>query len=181
MNDTQRQRFDRIFDFLDTDGSGAIGREDFEALAQHILAATGTAPNSPKARALHDAYRKGWEALSDAADLDGDGRVTRQEFLSRIADPDEGEHSVRRAIDVVGQAEFQAIDADDDGTISHDELQRVLVVRGASGQQAATAFHGLDTDGDGYISLNEYRRAWESFYRADAQDTHGESLQAIFA
>ncbi|MCD0449071.1 EF-hand domain-containing protein [Actinocorallia sp. API 0066] len=182
MNDTQRERFSRLFDHLDADGSGAIEWQDFEILAGQILSRTETEPTSPRARALHDAYRTGWEALTSTADLDGDGRVTREEFLSRIDDPDEGPRSLRAAIHAVGEAEFQAIDTDGDGRATLPELLRVLDAKGGSSkQEAVAAFEALDTDGDGSISLDEYRTAWEVYYRADDRDQAHRELNAIFA
>ncbi|MDX6740238.1 EF-hand domain-containing protein [Actinocorallia sp. A-T 12471] len=182
MNETQRQRFNRLFDHLDADGSGAIEWQDFEILAGQILGRTETAPGSPRARALHDAYRTGWEALTSTADLDGDGRVTREEFLARLDDADEGPHSLRAAIHEVGKAEFQAIDADGDGKATLPEILRVLDAQGGDAKrEAVAAFEALDADGDGSISLDEYRTAWEVYYRADDRDPAHRELNAIFA
>jgi Ca2+-binding EF-hand superfamily protein len=181
MNNTQRQRYERIFEFLDTDGSGAIEEQDFLALAQDVLSRTGAPADSPNARSLQEAYRKGWESLRGEADLDADGRVTREEFLRRLSDAYDGGSPLRTAIDAVSDAEFDAMDVNGDGMVSDEELQRVLEIRGASKQQAEEAAKGLDADGDGYISRNEYREAWTAFHTGQDPNAPAENLQAIMA
>lgn len=73
-------------------------------------------------------------AAVDAIDLDGNGRVTAQEWKGT-------------------EAEFRAIDQDGDGALSRTEVE----------DGAVEVFASLDTNGDRRISPREWRTARQSF------------------
>lgn len=72
-------------------------------------------------------------------DLDGDGRVTREEF------------------ETVKAQKFDEADTNADGTLSADEMQALVLASVAERQQAA--FDAADADADGFISLAEFTDA----------------------
>jgi Ca2+-binding EF-hand superfamily protein len=76
------------------------------------------------------------QAHAQRADTDGDGRISRAEFVARRVE------------------RLTAADADGDGTVTREELQ----VRGDAhrAQRAETRFARLDANGDGAVSREEF-------------------------
>lgn len=70
-------------------------------------------------------------------DADGDGNVSRQEWLSAAG------------------ARFDRLDANKDGVLAPDELAR----GGRHGGRGRRSFSRMDTNGDGQISLDEFQAA----------------------
>lgn len=98
-------------------------------------------------------------------DLDGDGRVTREEirtarareFVEMDADHD-GSASIAEVKTWLEQQQtsgFNKLDADQSGTLSQAEF--VANQKGRRARLANKAFKFLDGDGDGALSLAEFR------------------------
>jgi Ca2+-binding EF-hand superfamily protein len=125
----------RLFDQLDVDGSGAIDEEELEL----VLAGMGLADG---------AVRKQQAALlMSKLDENGDGDVTRAEFLAAAADPmfaalfnsmstteednETGEHAAlaaeRDALCAKIDALFDRLDVDKSGALSLSEIETLLL------------------------------------------------------
>jgi Ca2+-binding EF-hand superfamily protein len=74
-------------------------------------------------------------------DADGNGQVSRQEFM---------DHAAARAGERAG-AMFDRFDVDADGTLSRDALE----ARRGSGPDAARMIARFDVDGDGAVTVEE--------------------------
>ena len=70
------------FAAFDQDHSGYIDREDFSAAAAALLAEFGTTARSDKGQALYSGAEAFWQGMAGIADVDGDQRITREEFVS---------------------------------------------------------------------------------------------------
>lgn len=123
------QRFD--FETLDVDGSGEITVEDLTARADSRFA---------------------------EFDTNGDGSVSREEFLAAHA-----ARAEERAAEM-----FARLDADGDGTLSRD----VMEMRGR-GQRGERMIERLDTDNSGGVSAEEFEEARARF-REHREERGGE-------
>lgn len=90
--------------------------------------------------------------MLERLDVDGNGAVTLEEFLTSTND------------------RFEAADADDDGIVTEDELSKIVEERGKRGGMRFLERH--DKDDDGKLSLEEATqlaldRAKRRFERAD--------------
>ncbi|MFG2205576.1 aldehyde dehydrogenase family protein [Streptomyces sp. NPDC048638] len=74
------RKIDVCFGHVDANGSGSVDREDLLTLGTRLLSAFGESPTSPKGTALMNGMVQFWDALSDAADADGDQRLTPEEY-----------------------------------------------------------------------------------------------------
>jgi Ca2+-binding EF-hand superfamily protein len=108
------------------------------------------------------------EEYFQLVDRDGDGRVSRQEFIDFMVvesfywvDRDgDGFISENEFVSAGGSKdEFRRIDRNRDGKISMMEAQKSNLATKMFGQ----AFDEADTNGDGFVTLAEFRR-----YRARA-------------
>ncbi|CAA7054316.1 unnamed protein product [Microthlaspi erraticum] len=89
--------------------------------------------------------------LMEAADLDGNGRMDIEEFVSatmerQILDKDENVHKA-----------FQHFDKDGNGYITKDELERVMMEHGVRGEpNAKEMISEADKDNDGRLDHEEF-------------------------
>lgn len=82
-------------------------------------------------------------------DRDGDGKVSHQEFAQMPGGRGQGMNP-RGRMSTDGQTRFQVMDADKDGELSYDEINAALP--GFSRE----AFKAADTDGNGTLSHAEW-------------------------
>ncbi|WTN59060.1 EF-hand domain-containing protein [Streptomyces sp. NBC_00626] len=149
---------------FDQDGNGYIDREDFYVAAKALLAEFGVAARSERGQALFAGAEAFWQGMAGIADVDGDQRVTREEFVTgavkRLRDnPDRfaeiARPFLRWALAVAG-ADEAGVDADTAG--------RVLGVLGVEADVARAAAEALDTDGSGRISEDAAVRAFARYF-----------------
>ncbi|MFE1950762.1 EF-hand domain-containing protein [Streptomyces sp. NPDC059524] len=139
---------------FDQDGNGYIDREDFYVAAKALLAEFGVPARSERGQALFAGAEAFWQGMAGIADVDGDQRVTREEFVTgavkRLRDNPERFAEIARpflrgAMAVAGGA----------GDLAPGDAERVLKVLGVEAGVASAAVAVLDADGDGRISEDE--------------------------
>merc|ERR1719487_2905422 len=128
-------------------------------------------------RAVYDKLGSGEEAMK-AMDKNGDGEVTKDEYIKAATDagmsPEEAEASWKE-VDANGDgkatpeeiaaardaakdaaADFAAADTDGDGMLSEEEFLAAAREKGIPDDEAVEMFKKLDKDGDGQISGAEF-------------------------
>ncbi|MFG2006855.1 EF-hand domain-containing protein [Spirillospora sp. NPDC048911] len=163
--DLMIRKIDVCFGHLDVDGNGAVERDDLLGLGSRLVAQFGESPTSPKATAMAAGMARFWEALSRAADADGDGRITPEEYrrgmIGAFVDDASG---FDRAFLPMAQAVCALMDTDGDGTVSRQEFSEFHRVMRTSVENADLAFDKLDTDGSGDLSVTEVLAAMRDYY-----------------
>ncbi|MFD7894124.1 MULTISPECIES: EF-hand domain-containing protein [unclassified Streptomyces] len=152
------------FAAFDQDGSGYIDREDFSGAAAALLAEFGTTARSDKGQALYNGAEAFWQGMAGIADVDGDQRVSRQEFVTgavkRLRDnplrfAEIARPFLRAAI---------AVADEDGGGVTPASAQRALLVLGVAAEAAARVAVELDADGDGRIHEEEILAGFAAYY-----------------
>ncbi|MET9961888.1 EF-hand domain-containing protein [Streptomyces sp. NPDC006326] len=158
------------FATFDQDGNGYIDREDFSAAAKAVLAEFGTTARSDKGQAVFAGAEAFWQGMAGIADVDGDQRVTREEFITgaakRLRDNPERFAEIARPF---LRAVIAVASGDSAGT-SPTAAARVLGVLGTPADLAARVAAALDTDGDGRISEDEFLTAFAAYCGVEAPD-----------
>ncbi|MCX4629260.1 MULTISPECIES: EF-hand domain-containing protein [unclassified Streptomyces] len=158
------------FATFDQDGNGYIDREDFSAAAKAVLAEFGTTARSDKGQALFAGAEAFWQGMAGIADVDGDQRVTREEFITGAAkrlrdNPQRFAEIARPFLHAVIAV------ADEDGRgPTPDAAARVLRVLGTPAELAGRVATALDGDGDGRISEEEILSAFAGYCGVEAPD-----------
>ncbi|MEV6161240.1 EF-hand domain-containing protein [Streptomyces sp. NPDC052052] len=159
------------FAAFDQDGNGYIDRADFSAAAARLLAEFGTAARSDRGQALYTGAEALWQGMAGIADVDGDQRVTREEFVGgavkRLRDSPERFAEIARPF---LRAAIAVADGDGSGTAAVPAVERALRVLGASAETAALAARSLDADQDGRIAEDEAVAALADYFTVVAPD-----------
>lgn len=175
LTDFQRTKLARMFDVYDTNGDGRVEQQDFTRRAHQFAQQRGWTEESPDFREQLDFTLADWYNLQQA-DEDGDGAVTREEFLSfadlMLADPDALEQYAYKDADLI----FRAMDADNDGRITANEYEQYLRVYDLEGENAHYFFRMIDNDSDGFVTRDEITRALKEFLFSDDASAPGNFL-----
>ncbi|MEU6734693.1 EF-hand domain-containing protein [Streptomyces physcomitrii] len=149
---------------FDQDGNGYIDREDFSGAARALLAEFGATARSDKGQALYSGAEAFWQGMAGIADVDGDQRVSREEFVTgavkRLADNPQRFAEIARPF---LRAVLALADEDGNG-VTLQGAERVLRTLGVPAEQAAQAAAALDSEHDGRISEEETLAAFAAYY-----------------
>ncbi|RSS73980.1 EF-hand domain-containing protein [Streptomyces sp. WAC06614] len=152
------------FATFDQDGNGYIDREDFSAAARAVLAEFGTTARSEHGQAVFNGAEAFWQGLAGIADVDGDQRVTREEFVTgavkRLRDNPQGFAEIARPF--LHAVIAVAWDGAGAGP-TREATARVLRVLGTAPDLAEAVARSLDADGDGRITEPEFLTAFATY------------------
>ncbi|MFJ8850770.1 EF-hand domain-containing protein [Streptomyces sp. NPDC102437] len=158
------------FAAFDQDGNGYIDRADFNAAAARLLAEFGTTARCDKGQALYTGAEAFWQGMAGIADVDGDQRVTREEFVGgavkRLRDSPERFAEIARPF---LRAAIAVADGDGLGA-AVPAVERALRVLGADAGTAQLAARTLDADGDGRITEGQAVSAFADYFTVIAPD-----------
>ncbi|MFE9818905.1 EF-hand domain-containing protein [Streptomyces sp. NPDC005773] len=153
------------FAAFDQDGNGYIDRADFSAAAARLLTEFGTTARCDKGQALYSGAEAFWQGMAGIADVDGDQRVTREEFVGgavkRLRDNPERFAEIARPF---LRAAIAVADPENDGAAVVSAVERALRVLGASADAAAFAAQSLDADRDGRIAEADAVAAFAAYF-----------------
>ncbi|XP_050387418.1 calmodulin-like [Argentina anserina] len=138
LTDDQTAEYKHAFSLLDKDGDGSITTNEL-----------GTAMRSLGLKPSEEEL----EAMINEVDVDGNGTIDLQEFLSLMARKVQDNLSEKQLKEA-----FRVFDKDQNGFISADELRHVMASLGESltDQQIDQMVHEADIDGDGQINYQEF-------------------------
>lgn len=176
MTDFQRMKVGKMFDVFDLDGDGMLQEADYTRRARSFAQERGWTEESPEYREQLDFTLSDWRTMQQAADGDGDGRVTRDEFVG-FADRMLGDPAAReRYADEDAALVFKAMDTDGDGRITAEEYQIYLRVYDLEPANADYFFERMDQDGDGFITRDEFLQAMKEFLFSEEFEAPGNFL-----
>ncbi|GAA4490401.1 EF-hand domain-containing protein [Actinoallomurus oryzae] len=167
-----RERLLLRFRILDLDGNGYLDESDFDRLATRVLSAVGEPRESAKGQAVVNGHRRFWTGLRATLDADGDGRISREEYLARLGDPGDAEHTVTDYATSVAAL----VDRDDDGYVERDDFLTCMTASGFASANSEAVFEELDESGDGRIAVDHWAAAIVDWYRSERTDIPGHVL-----
>jgi Ca2+-binding EF-hand superfamily protein len=154
--DLREHNIGLVFDMSDSDHDGVITEPDLLAMGQRIINAFGI--TGPQRAEFLDNYRAMWRELCADCDSDGDGRITRQEYITAFSSGRGDPQAYFRELTVpIADAVERAVDQDGDGFITAEEYARLFAARDVDAECIRAGFARLDADGDGRITTGQLR------------------------
>ncbi|NGN68109.1 EF-hand domain-containing protein [Streptomyces sp. A7024] len=159
------------FEQFDQDGNGYIDREDFSVAAKAVLTEFGTTARSDKGQTLLAGAEAFWQGMAGIADVDGDQRVTREEFVTgavkRLRD---NPHRFAEIARPFLRAVIRIADAEGNGSATPPSAERILRIFGVEEAPARTAATALDADADGWITEDDCLKAFAAYFTTPEPD-----------
>ncbi|MFE6049667.1 oxygenase MpaB family protein [Kitasatospora sp. NPDC056446] len=174
--DARGPRLDRFFrEVLDQTGDGFITVHDLRAMAHNVCWQLEL-DEAAEAR-VYEAFEGWWEQLRAAMDADGDGQVSREEFVAAtVAGCDRDGAYLEQGLLPALRAVFTAADTDGSGFLEFDEYRAVFGGPRVHPVELSQGFRQLDTDGDGRITREEFLHGFTEFFTARGDSTSGTQL-----
>lgn len=162
-------KLNAAFDLLDADGDGYLTEEDHALMGRRVAERFGCAADSPEARRIVEAYLSIWSDVHLGNDIDGDGKVTRDEFISGTMALRSDPRTADAALGGLAEHFMAIADQNGDGVIDEREYTAFLdgTAPGLPTGRAAEAFQHLDADGDGQLTHVELKRALIEYYTSE--------------
>lgn len=133
----------------------------------------GTAPADALQRSLLD-Y---WKRLFVPMDADGDGVVSREEFLAGFVSLGDDPDDYARIVTPSAKVFVATADVDGDGELDKSEFKRLFQSSFAlSDEDIDASFADIDTDSSGSISTDELRAAIRVFHSSTDPNDRGHRL-----
>ncbi len=164
VSDTSRQRFGAVFQSLDRNGDGFVDGNDYELVVASLAQRRNLQPGSPEHDDIRTKVMHGWEGLRELGDTDGDGQVTREEFVESLATLAESPEGFDRIGLSIADQMITAMDADGDGRLDLEEFTGMMGAWGAASDRAEAQFGHIDTDGDGFVTRDELLASMRRFF-----------------
>ncbi|WP_249067964.1 EF-hand domain-containing protein [Argonema antarcticum] len=159
LSEYHRKKLLHHFRCLDADNSGFIGKEDAEIFAERFAKLRSAEPGSEIHKDVLSKWLYIWENFWSKADLDGDGKVSPEEFCQgiekAISNPDFNDPLIEILFDIV--------DLDSDGHISQQEHRLFFSVFDMDAEKSAFVFSKLDINQDGILTKQEFVSAKREF------------------
>jgi Ca2+-binding EF-hand superfamily protein len=172
----RNRKLARRFELMDANGDGFLEYKDYQAFAARLVQGFHESPDSPKARALAEAYSTFWHDFIALMDTDGDQRVSLDEFVTAMEDGLAAGPDFDRIIGPQLKAVLNLADTNGDGRLDAAEYEALMRLIGLREDEITTGFQRLDRDGDGYLTLGEMSMAAKEYYVSNDPSATGSSL-----
>jgi len=169
------QKFSILFDWFDQNQDRYLDHDDFQQMAGLFTSLPG-GENPENSQALREAFEKWWSLLLDSGDVDDNGRIGREEFISVMKSSVTAPGNFEDAVIRIADAFMRIVDTSGDGSLYFDEYVRMYDGLGIDPTYSSDAFRRLDRDDDGKLSKEEFRTAITEFYLSDDENAPGNWL-----
>ncbi|WP_405748619.1 EF-hand domain-containing protein [Streptomyces sp. NBC_01020] len=156
---------------------GWVGETDVYAWVGRTTQEFKLTPGTAPASALQRSLLEYWKRLFVPMDTDGDGVVSREEFLAGFVSLEDRPDDYARIVTPSAKVFVATADVDGDGELDKSEFKRLFQSSFAlSDEDIDVSFADIDTDSSGSISTDELRAAIRVFHSSTDPNDRGHRL-----
>jgi len=161
----------QLFSAMDSDGDGEVSQTEMES---YIEKQGGT---QAQADALFNSLDQGNSSSGGIGEDQMQAAVTnaRQSFQAHHHRHHHG-MAGNASGDNVANSLLQALDTNDDGSVSEDEFSDFFSANGGSASDAQNAFAALDTSGSGALTSADFAKAWNAYQAQQSAQSSGNMM-----
>ncbi|MEV0751499.1 EF-hand domain-containing protein [Streptosporangium sp. NPDC050280] len=170
----QKAAIDRVglvFTLLDADGTGFLEADDFELMANRVIAAASDSDDAAKA-AMLAAFRGYWAALSSELDANDDGRISFEEYAACVLSPERFD----AAISDFAEALAELGDPDGDGLIERHVFMALMTAIGFERANIDALFDAFGPSETDQITVSVWAAGIKDYYRPEKAGIPGDHL-----
>ncbi|CAG4982077.1 unnamed protein product [Colias eurytheme] len=170
MSEFRKKKLTWIFKtFYDADESGFVEKKDFEESMNKLAKLQGWKESDVVYSIAKDVSAQIWEGLQKMSDVDNDGKVTLDEWMTMW---DIQGSELPEWNKLYCKITFHIQDATGDGAVDEDEFVRVHVGFGVPKEVAAESFKKL-SQGKPSLSWEEFEKLFTEFFLSDDENAPG--------
>ncbi len=168
MHELQKRNLTRWFNIYDADGDGGITLHDADVIIKNFAEGRNLEAGSEEYNTFREGFLIPWNALSQATDLDHDGRVTLDEWMTFHEDMLPNRETFQQLIIAAAQAMFTLIDADKDHFLSMEECRQWMHAYRIPGEDIVEeVFEHLDLNGHGKLDMGDIETLLTQLYYSE--------------
>jgi len=190
LSEIMKKKLAKHFQFQDSNKDGFVEKSDWEQCAQNLAEIRGWASDSSEYKAILAKHIDIWKTSWLPADTDGDGKVSKEEYLELVeqlqsgdtlsvdqdaASQEEPEKKIShldRLYDLF-DAIFDIIDVDDDGEIGLDDYKQYFKAWGVDESLAQDSFASIDLNSDGILKRMAFVQFGTNFFVSNDENEFG--------
>jgi len=176
LSEFMKNKLTTYFHLRDLDQDGFVGQEDWEGSARNLAEIRGWGPGSKEYADIVARHVGIWTTFWKPADLDNDGKVALDEYLTLTDTLRKGGSFAQNVILDLFGAIFDVIDRDADGRITLQDYTLYFKAWGLDEDLAQHAFSQIDLSGDGLLSRNSFIQFSSNFFTSDDPALPGSHL-----
>lgn len=180
LTELQQRKLTRRFDLFDDDGNGAIERSDIEEIARNLCATYDPDVRTAAGHKVYSAYLNLWEQVMVPMDTNGDGKISRDEFMTSVGQQTRTPEDYARAFRPIIESVTELCDRDGDGVLNAEEFTSWLRACRVSPEDADMVFGKLDRDSDGTLTVDELMTAFQEYWAGSDPNARGNWLFGRF-
>ncbi|MGD1853238.1 MAG: EF-hand domain-containing protein [Leptolyngbyaceae cyanobacterium] len=164
LTDIQTRKLTKLFHLYDANNDGVLIQQDLSILATRLAKLCKGDESASHHTQILTHLQQDWACLCQAADSDGDIRITLDEWLTYYDQVlNDIKQYTNRVIALVTLL-FTAFDRDGDGQISEQEWIGLLSVFNVLPIYASSIFLNLDVNQDGVLNQDEVLTLIHDFF-----------------
>ncbi|MGN6517330.1 MAG: EF-hand domain-containing protein [Rhizomicrobium sp.] len=162
----------QLFSAMDSDGDGEVSQSEMES---YIEKQGGT---QAQADALFNSLDQGNSSSGGISEGQMQSAATQQTSHAHHHHRHHGAEGSKTGDDVANKL-LQALDSNDDGSVSEDEFSNFITANGGTAADAQNDFAELDTSGSGSLTSADFAKAWNAYQAQQSAQSSGNMMVSL--
>jgi len=180
LSDLLTRKYTRLFNILDIDRDGFIGKADYERVSRLCAVLSGFGADTNESKLLVEWFTSAWGRLQSSITTSEPNRISLEEYLRIhelfMAEQERFQVGFKPGIEFL----FTLADKNGDGRLDEQDLVRIGQAFGIDALSVSEAHRRVDTDRDGFIDKTDLLIRLDEFCFSDDPTAPGNWLLGNF-